>query len=90
LSFPNLLIDFFIFNFQEYNKNFSILDASNDNQISPIAYQQFCVAVGRMEKDAEKAFADLNRNANGDILGDEYLQASKEFHLCDDLNGDGN
>jgi len=67
LSFPNLLIDFFVFNFQEYNKNFSILDASNDNQISPIEYQQFCVAVGRMEKDAETAFAHLDRNANGHI-----------------------
>lgn len=69
---------------------FSILDASNDGQISLIEYKQFCLAIGMTEKDAETAFAHLDRNNNGHISRNEYLQASKEFHICDDLNADGN
>jgi len=69
---------------------FDILDGSNDGQISMIEYQQFCLAIGLTEKDAETAFAHLDRNANGHISRDEYLQASKEFHVGDDLNADGN
>jgi len=72
------------------NVIFDILDGSNDGQISMIEYQQFCLAIGLTEKDAETAFAHLDRNANGHISRDEYLQASKEFHVGDDLNADGN
>lgn len=72
------------------NAIFDILDASNDGQISLREYKQFCVAVGLTEKDAETAFAHLDRGANGHISRDKYLQASKEFHVSDDLNADGN
>ncbi|MBD2525725.1 EF-hand domain-containing protein [Nostoc sp. FACHB-133] len=80
---------------QDAHKNkanviFDILDASNDGKISLIEYQEFCVAVGLTEKDAETAFAHLDSNADGHISRDEYLQASKEFHLSDDLNAAGN
>ncbi|WP_016953756.1 EF-hand domain-containing protein [Anabaena sp. PCC 7108] len=80
---------------QEAHKNkanviFDILDASNDGQISLIEYQEFCVAVGLTQKDAETAFAHLDTNADGHISRDEYLQASKEFHISDDLNAAGN
>ena len=72
------------------NVIFDILDASNDGQISLREYQQLCVAVGLTEKDAETAFAHLDRNDDGYISRDEYLQASKEFHVSDDLNASGN
>ncbi|MEG4169325.1 MULTISPECIES: EF-hand domain-containing protein [unclassified Microcoleus] len=80
---------------QDAHKNkanviFDILDASNDGQISLREYQQFCVAVGLIQKDAETAFAHLDSDADGHISRDEYLQASKEFHLSDDLNASGN
>ena len=88
-NFPNSTV------LQDAHKNkadviFNILDASNDGQISLREYQQFCVAVGLTQKDAETAFAHLNRNANGHISRDEYLQASQEFHISDDLNAAGN
>ncbi|NJK65212.1 MAG: EF-hand domain-containing protein [Oscillatoriales cyanobacterium RU_3_3] len=66
------------------------MDASDNGQISPIEYKQFCVAIGLTEKDAETAFAHLDSNANGHISRDEYLQASKEFHISDDVNASGN
>jgi Ca2+-binding EF-hand superfamily protein len=47
---------------------FGILDASNDGQISLREYQQLCVDVGLTEKDAETAFAHLDRNADGYII----------------------
>ena len=72
------------------NVIFSILDASNDGQISLIEYKQFCLAIGMTEKDAETAFAHLDRNNDGHISRNEYLQASKEFYTSDDLNADGN
>ncbi|MBX9252808.1 hypothetical protein H1Q63_02155 [Desmonostoc muscorum CCALA 125] len=72
------------------NVIFGILDAGNNGQISLIEYKQFCVAVGLTEKDAETAFAHLDPKAYGYISRDEYLQASKEFHLSDDLNASGN
>lgn len=72
------------------NVIFSILDASNYGQISLIEYKQFCVAVGLTEKDAETGFTHLDSNGDGYISRDEYLQASKEFHLSDDLNASGN
>ena len=75
---------------QKANAIFEILDASNDGQISLIEYQQFCVAVGLTQKDAEIAFAHLDPEAKGYISRDEYLQASKEFHVSDDLKADGN
>ncbi|MGK7923194.1 MAG: EF-hand domain-containing protein [Trichodesmium sp.] len=72
------------------NAIFDILDASNDGQISLVEYKQFCIAVGLTEKDAETAFAHLDRNADGYISRDEYFQASQEFHISDDLNASGN
>ena len=80
---------------QDAHKNkanliFGILDASNDGQISLTEYKQFCVAVGLTEKEAETAFAHLDSDADGHISRDEYLQASKEFHISDDLNASGN
>jgi hypothetical protein len=49
-----------------------------------------CLAVGLTEKEAETAFAHLECNADGYISRDEYLQASKEIHLSDDLKASGN
>jgi len=72
------------------NVIFDVLDANNNGQISKSEYQQFCAAIGLTEKDAETAFAHLDRNADGYISGDEYLQASKEFHTSDDLEASGN
>ncbi|MGB8690664.1 MAG: EF-hand domain-containing protein [Microcoleus sp.] len=56
---------------------FDILDASNDGQISLAEYKQFFVAIGLTQKDAETAFAHLDRDADGHISRDEYLQASQ-------------
>lgn len=80
---------------QDAHKNkanviFDILDASNDGQISLTEYKQFCVAVGLTQKDAETAFAHLDRDGDGHISRDEYIQASQEFHISDDLNASGN
>ena len=49
-----------------------------------------CIAVGLTEKDAETAFAHLNYNADIYNSRDEYLQASKEIHVSDDLKASGN
>ncbi|MFP5272808.1 EF-hand domain-containing protein [Coleofasciculus sp.] len=80
---------------QDAHKNkadliFGVLDASNNGQISLVEYKQFCVAIGLTKKDAETAFDHLDRNGNGHISRDEYFQASKDFHISDDLNASGN
>lgn len=69
---------------------FSILDANHNGQISKSEYQQFCVAVGLNEKDAKTAFIHLDRNADGYISRDEYIQASQDFYVSEDVNAPGN
>jgi EF-hand domain pair len=69
---------------------FDILDASNDGQISLREYKIFCMAVGLTQEDAQTAFDHLDINGDGHISWDEYLQASKEFHVSDDVNASGN
>ncbi|MEQ9621584.1 EF-hand domain-containing protein [Coleofasciculus chthonoplastes] len=72
------------------NMIFDILDANNNGQISQSEYEQFCLAVGLNEKDAETAFIHLDNNADGYISRDEYVQASQDFHVSEDVNASGN
>ncbi|MBD2607921.1 EF-hand domain-containing protein [Scytonema hofmannii FACHB-248] len=72
------------------NVIFDILDANNNDQISKSEYNHFFVAIGLTEKDAETAFVHLDSNADGHISRDEYVQASKEFHISEDVNSSGN
>lgn len=69
---------------------FDILDADNDTRISKEEYVQFIRAFRGEAEEGEVAFQKLDKDGNGFLTREEFLDAVTQFHLSDDPEAPGN